>query len=183
MKNLKFLIVIIIGLVTFQNASYGQPTSRFGRPVKGVNVSHFQHMLKAIQKSCDYDMNFTGNTVRRRSSGKSYSYTFHDSAKLGDDAVVKNTLKRRLGNIAFSDRNFFQGNKDYSTVEFKIVGSRVDMIITSHTWGGGKKTIRNVNVKKESFGYFITGKHTNSRSTTYYTISIYRSSSCPEIID
>ncbi|OIP50789.1 MAG: hypothetical protein AUK33_06125 [Flavobacteriaceae bacterium CG2_30_34_30] len=84
-------------------------------------------------------------------------------------------LKTILYQTEFDDRNNFQGAKTKEEIAIINTGSNaIGVNVKMITWGNRTLRLTNVNITKESYGYFITGKITDGNRTVYYTIGIYK---------
>ena len=173
MKTISFISIMfftVLGLKSFAQSS----------------VSVFKELIQKIDDNllCP-SMNYTLVTVRQNPNRphKDYSYTSFGKAKIslkrGNRGIVGETRDGDQNGFitGFSDRDFFQGNKDLTKVEFSLTGNSI--IGSSHliTWGV-KPQIENVKVFKKPFGYFITGEINASNSSSILTIAIYNEFDC-----
>jgi hypothetical protein len=116
--------------------------------------------------------------VSAMSINKSRNQSFMNSyTSYGRESLIKEnnyTLKSaRSVNMEFSDRNNFAGAKTRES--FKIYGrtNTISVEIKLETWGNKTIVLRNVEIHKDGFGYFITGRVTDGNRTVYYTLGIY----------
>jgi len=75
----------------------------------------------------------------------------------------------------FDDRNNFQGTPTQEEIAIINTGSNaIGINVKTITWGNQTLRLTHVNIAKESYGYFITGKITDGNRTVYYTIGVYK---------
>ncbi len=114
---------------------------------------------------------FNASTIRKNST-YTYSHTGHGASSLypsGSNKLVATV------DVAFSDRSYFQGAKDRTTIEIYKVGSTVRAKLILNRWGNTVVNLSNVKLEKKQFGYFLTGEKTDGRSNVKYTIAMFSS--------
>jgi len=182
MKNLKKTICLAISLImtiALVQAKNGNnkvtlPVSKKNNiiNINPTNRIFYELMYKINHHKC-LQLEVSSMSINK-SRNRSYmnSYTSYGSGSL----IKENnyTLKSaRSVNMEFSDRKNFAGPKTRES--FKIYGrtNTISVEIKLESWGNKTIVLRNVEIHKDGFGYFITGRVTDGNRTVYYTLGIY----------
>lgn len=135
----------------------------------------YQELLDRLNANECFALNSTAVTVRNN-KGKVYSFTSHSKGSIKIDPNTETNLVTGDIKTAFSDRSYFAGKKDIQSIRFNLRGDTVVAQITLRSWSNTNVQLFNLQIKKNSLGYFITGNTSDTRSTTYYTFGIYKTS-------
>ena len=155
-----FALLFVVCTFNVQDVLAQSQTQIFQNLVQEISAEDFQYA----------GMQFSNTTIRKdHNQQHPYTYTAHDQSTI---YLRNNVLTAKLQQIAFSDRNHFQGKKDKSTMKIYVSGGRVRVQMTSITWGGSYK-LDNVRIEKNRFGYFITAHKEIGSRITKYTIAIH----------
>ena len=182
MKNLKTTICLAISLIMSvalvqaknSNREKTLPISKENSiiSIMPTNRVFYELMYKLNHKKC------LQLEVSSMSISKSRNRSFMNSyTSYGRESLIKEnsyTLKSAHSvKMEFSDRNNFAGPKTRES--FKIYGrtNTISVEIKLETWGNKTIVLRNVEIHKDGFGYFITGRVTDGNRTVYYTLGIY----------
>jgi hypothetical protein len=131
--------------------------------------------MKQIMQQNDLMVNYTTTTVRL--TGESdflYSYTANAISTFSLAYGNPNKIETGQMDVAFSDRNYFAGGKDRMKLSLVRQGNVVKVKIFDMTWTNQESELLNVTWRKEPYGYFLTAKGSDNRSTVYYTIALYK---------
>ncbi|MGV6845239.1 MAG: hypothetical protein ACWA42_03830 [Lutibacter sp.] len=141
-------------------------------PLATTNPIFYELMYKLNHHKC-LQLEVSSMSINKYGSRKFMnSYTSY-----GKTSLVKenNTTIKSFHSalMEFSDRKNFQGPKTRES--FKIYGATntISVEIKLETWGNKTIVLRNVQIHRDGYGYFITGRVTDGTRTVYYTLGIY----------
>ena len=135
------------------------------------SVSVYDELLREI-KTNSYTMNLTAATVRRSSNTTNYTYTTHGVGRVDGGRYA--SAVTATAQVAFSDRNKFKGKKDVQKLFLSKSGRTIVAYISLESWGKSREYISDIQVHKERYGYYLTGKYNNGFSSTRYAISFFK---------
>ncbi len=162
MKQLKILVVLLT-------------VCGFGKVAAQTNSLALFNEMKHIMQTNDLMINYTTTTVRLTGENDFlYSYTANAFSTMYQDYNNANIVKSPQMDISYSDRSYFAGGKDKIVLSLVRQGNTVKVKIHDLTWTNQESDLQNVTWRKEPFGYFLTAKGSDSRSTVYYTIALYK---------
>jgi hypothetical protein len=133
--------------------------------------------LNQIYQTSDLMISYSTNVVRATADNYQYSYVSHALSNLGRASNANtNILETGDMDVSFSDRGYFTGGKDKIRIRLRKTPktNSVSVLINDLTWTNKESALSNVTWQKEPFGYFLTAKGSDNRSTVYYTIMIYK---------
>lgn len=176
MKNLKnfkticltFSLIMTMVLVQAKNGNpiHTLPIKNASAVTNPVNPVFYELMYKLNHNKC---LSISVNSVSIKNK---YSFTSYGTASLIKENAT--TIKTaRSVNMEFSDRNNFKGAKTLENIKIYGRSNQISVWIKLVTWGNKTIVLRNVTIRKERYGYFITGRVTDANRTVYYTLGIY----------
>lgn len=178
MKNLKksislaISLVMTIVLVQAKNIESKILPIKQNTTVESSTNRIFYELMYKIQHGKALQIEVASMSINKSRNPYLNSYTAYGKAFLVKENST--TLKTdRNVSMAFSDRNNFTGAKTFEN--FKIYGSTntIKVELKLVTWGNKTIVLRNVLIRKEPQGYFITGRVNDGNRTVYYTLGIF----------
>jgi hypothetical protein len=162
----KIVFLIFLNIISIQVYSSNTPTIINKISSTATNPVYAEILNKINHNKC-FAVKVTSVSV------KNNTYAFTSFAK--GFLEKKNTYNLTIKDLTteFDDRNNFQGAKTHESFDIYNSGNAVGVDLHLKTWGNKTLRLANVKIKKERFGYFITGSVTDGNRTVYYTVGIY----------
>jgi hypothetical protein len=178
MKNLRKTIglgLLLVMTITFLQA---KSVDNNILPLKTSSTTYattnriFYELMYKIQHGKALQIEVASMSINKSRKPYLNSYTAYGKAYLVKENST--TLKTdRNVSMAFSDRNHFAGAKTLESIKIYGATNIIKVEIKLVTWGNKTIILRNVNIRREPQGYFITGRVTDGNRTVYYTLGIF----------
>ncbi len=163
---LKIVFLVILSIASIQIYSSNIPSVKNSVANTATNPVYAEILNKINHNKC-FAVKVTSVSVKNNT----YAFTSFSKGFLEKKNTYNMTIKGLT--TEFDDRNNFQGAKTQESFDIYNSGNTVGVNLHLKTWGNKTLRLTDVKIKKERFGYFITGSATDGNRTVYYTIGIY----------